>query len=166
MAESEADWAMKYATERKARMKAEERVGSFMMNGPCLIEAIEKFIDAVFADENNAVALMTTLISVVKNKNDLSCDVNINIADPIWNVSDELRESILTDPCNVPQRLRNEIDEVVVSSAESVHNQWCELCEERGYISPERMDEKSRRYVMELLQNKAMACKKQRLTDL
>jgi len=112
----EADWAMDYANERALRIKAETRLASFMLDIPSFCVAVDKLIDSIFepakqkSDGSGILGqrFMKNLIRVMQYNDDVGNNININIFDPIWPITDDERERLQNSTClaDIPKTYR------------------------------------------------------------
>ena len=158
----EADWAMDYAREYALRIKTEQRLASFMVDAPALCNAVDRLIDAIFepaaqGKKGSAVLgkqFLKAMCKAMQYNNDLGNNININIFDPVWEISDEEQQQLREARClaDIPRAYRKRVDAQITAANTAVYEQWCDICEEVGHFkTPDQVQEQSIERAQELL---------------
>ena len=163
----EADWAMRYAEERKLRMKAQTRLASFMLDAPAFCIAVEEFIDSIFKpmtkeplkDNPDKVVMsqnfMKALIRVMQYSDDLGHNISLNIYDAIWEVSEkELKQLHEATSLNtIPKAYRERVDALLQEAGDIVRQEWTYVCEDSGHLlTPDQQEKNTKRRCIKYLQ--------------
>jgi len=157
----EADWAMDYANERTRRFKAETRLASFMLDAPAFCVAVDDFIEAIFApaialgDRQSLIGreFISAMARVMQFSDDVGNNININIFDPVWGITDEEKTQLLTARSlkDIPRSYRDRVDSMIKAANESVFKDWVEICEGTHFAGPDEVNKKSKQRLMDLL---------------
>jgi len=157
----EADWAMDYANERALRIKAETRLASFMLDTPAFCVAVDKLIDAIFEPAKQGAPtssklgqeFMSRLVRVLQYSDDVGNNININIFDPVWNITDEEKTQLLNSRClrDIPKSYRKRVDKMIKAANEAVFEEWCDICDNTSFAHPKEVGERTQQRAFELL---------------
>jgi len=159
----EADWAMDYANERARRMKAETRLASFMLDAPAFCVAVDQLIDSIFepaarvGDSKGMLGheFIEALVKTLKYSDDLGNNININIFDPVWPITDEEKQALKNSKCleDIPRSYRKRVDEMIEAANNTMYEDWTEICQETHFMSPQQVDRKSEERMYDLLRS-------------
>lgn len=159
---TEADWAVMYTEERKLRMKCQDRIASFMCNAPALAcNAKELCFAAILAKEEDQ-DFMQMLVTVIKDANDLVSDINLNVMDPVWELTDQEQTAIANagNWDDIPKSYAKRMSKIITTGARAMSEYWHDMCHERGFKCPAEIDHDSEEQFKELLLRRAMGDEK------
>jgi len=155
---TETDWAMMYADERKLRMKCQDRLAMFMVDAPPLAGSARDVVYAVLGNEKITEPMLSDMVLTIKNCNDLIAAINLNIFDPVWEITDKERKALDTASCQeeIPESLIERFSKLFIKARKELSEHWHDICHEHDLMCPGQVDEESRLRFEELLKNRSI----------